>query len=223
MINIAIDGPSGAGKSTLAKALAERLGYIYVDTGALYRAIGLYVRSRDADPKDEKTVILLLKNIKLELKFENSVQIVCLNGENVNSKIRTPEISLYASAVSAIPTVREFLLDLQKNIAKENNVIMDGRDIGTVILPDAQVKIFLCADNEKRARRRFKELTEKGENVTFEQVLSEMNTRDENDRNRKTAPAVRAPDAVKLDNGDLDLEGTVRAAIDIIKSKGVVI
>lgn len=223
MINIAIDGPSGAGKSTLAKALAARLGYIYVDTGALYRTIGLYVKTKNADPKDEKTVISLLKDIKLELKFENAAQAVYLNGENVNDKIRTPEISLYASAVSAIPSVREFLLELQKNIAKTQNVIMDGRDIGTVILPDAQVKIFLCADNEKRARRRFKELTEKGENVTFEQVLSEMNTRDENDRNRKTAPAVQAPDAVKLDNGDLDLDGTVDAAIEIIKSKGVVV
>lgn len=223
MINIAIDGPSGAGKSTLAKALAARLGYIYVDTGALYRAIGLYVSTKKIDPKDEKAVISLLGEINLELKFENSRQAVYLNGENVDSKIRTPQISMYASAVSAIPEVRAFLLDLQKNIAKAQNVIMDGRDIGTVILPDAQVKIFLCADNEKRARRRHKELLEKGESVTFEQVLAEMNARDENDRTRKAAPAIQAPDAIKLDNGDLDLDGTVEAAVEIIKSKGVTV
>lgn len=221
MINIAIDGPSGAGKSTLAKALAKRLGYIYVDTGALYRAIGLYAFNCKKDPKSESDITPLLEKINLELKFEDNQQAVYLNGENVNGKIRTPEISMYASAVSAIPAVRAFLLDLQKNIAKENNVIMDGRDIGTVILPDAQVKIFLSASNEKRALRRYKELVAKGQDVTYEKVLCEMNERDKNDSTRKAAPAVQAPDAVLLDNGELDEEGTVMAALEIIKSKGI--
>lgn len=221
MINIAIDGPSGAGKSTLAKALAAKLGYIYVDTGALYRTIGLYVYNKNTDPKDENAVKELLNEINLELKFENGHQSVYLNGENVGDRIRTPQISLYASAVSALPAVRAFLLDLQKDIAKKENVIMDGRDIGTVILPYAQVKIFLIADNTKRAERRYKELLEKGEKVTLEKVLEEMNARDENDRSRKTAPAVQAKDAVMLDNGDLDLDGTVEAALKIIRSKGI--
>lgn len=223
MINIAIDGPSGAGKSTLAKALASKLGYIYVDTGALYRSIGLYVLGKNADPHDPDAVAPLLKQIKVELKFENGNQAVYLNGENVNGKIRTPEISMYASAVSALPQVREFLLDLQRDIAKNNNVIMDGRDIGTVILPDAQVKIFLIASDLKRAERRYKELLEKGENVTLQQVLDDMVKRDSNDRNRKTAPAVQAKDAVLLDNGDLDLDGTVKKVLEIISSKGIAI
>ncbi|MBQ9921305.1 MAG: (d)CMP kinase [Clostridia bacterium] len=219
MINIAIDGPSGAGKSSLAKALSAKLGYVYVDTGALYRTVGLYVRRKETDPKDEAAVTALLPEIELEMKFENGAQSVYLNGENVNDKIRTPEMSMYASAVSAIPSVRAFLLDLQKNIAKKENVIMDGRDIGTVILPDAQVKIFLFADNTKRAKRRYEELIAKGEKVTLEDVLEDMTKRDNNDKNRKTAPAVQAPDAVPLDNSELDLEGTVQAALDIIKSK----
>jgi len=219
MINIAIDGPSGAGKSSLAKALSAKLGYVYVDTGALYRTVGLYVRRKETDPKDEAAVTALLPEIELEMKFENGAQSVYLNGENVNDKIRTPEMSMYASAVSAIPSVRAFLLDLQKNIAKKENVIMDGRDIGTVILPDAQVKIFLFADNTKRAQRRYEELIAKGEKVTLEDVLEDMTKRDNNDKNRKTAPAVQAPDAVPLDNSELDLEGTVQAALEIIKSK----
>lgn len=218
MINIAIDGPSGAGKSTLAKALASKLGYIYVDTGALYRSIGLYVRRKNVDPHDEKAVSALLCEIDLQLKFENSVQSVYLNGEDVGKSIRTPEISMYASAVSALPPVRAFLLDLQKSIAKKHNVIMDGRDIGTVILPDAQVKIFLTASDQKRAKRRYEELVAKGENVTYEKVLEELITRDRNDSTRKTAPAVKAPDAVLLDNGDLDLEGTLNAALEIINN-----
>ena len=219
MINIAIDGPSGAGKSTLAKALAAKLGYIYVDTGALYRSIGLYVRRKEADPHDENAVSAFLGEIDLKLKFENGTQSVYLNGENVGNNIRTPEISMYASAVSALPAVRTFLLDLQKDIAKENNVIMDGRDIGTVILPNAQVKIFLTASDQKRAKRRYEELVAKGENVTYEKVLEELITRDHNDSTRKTAPAIKAQDAVLLDNGDLDLEGTLDAAIEIINSK----
>ena len=221
MINIAIDGPSGAGKSSLAKALSAKLGYVYVDTGALYRSIGLYVSRKGIDPKNEQAVSAVLPEIDLEMKFENGEQSVYLNGENVNGKIRTPEISMYASAVSALPPVRTFLLDLQKGIAKKENVIMDGRDIGTVILPDAQVKIFLFADNTKRAKRRYDELLAKGEKVSLEEVLEDMTKRDNNDKNRKTAPAVQAADAVPLDNSELDLEGTVNAAIEIIRSKGI--
>ncbi|MBQ9940806.1 MAG: (d)CMP kinase [Clostridia bacterium] len=216
MINIAIDGPSGAGKSSLAKALAKKLDYIYVDTGALYRAVGLFVRSKEVEPTNMAEVEKLLPLISLELDYENGVQTVYLNGENVNEKIRTPEMSMYASAVSAHPPVRTFLLDLQKNIAKKHNVIMDGRDIGTVILPDAQVKIYLFADNESRAKRRYEELLQKGEKVTLESVLEEMNLRDHNDSTRKTAPAVQAPDAIPLNNSQLDFEGTVDAALEII-------
>jgi len=218
MINIAIDGPSGAGKSSLAKALSAKLGYIYVDTGALYRSVGLYVRTKNIDPHDENAVKAVLGEINLELRFENGSQSVYLNGENVNGKIRTPEMSMYASAVSALPSVRAFLLDLQKDIARKNNVIMDGRDIGTVILPNAQVKIFLTASDEKRAKRRYDELIAKGESVTYEKVYEELVQRDKNDSTRKTAPAVKAPDAVLLDNGGLNLEETVNEALEIIRN-----
>ena len=162
MIQIAIDGPSGAGKSTVAKSVARELGIIYVDTGALYRTIGYFVRSRNVDPKDPEGVAALLPEISVELKYENGRQIVCLNGEDLGDRIRTPEMSMYASAVSAIPAVRTFLLETQRKIARENSVIMDGRDIGTVIFPDAEVKIFLTASAEARAKRRTAELLEKG-------------------------------------------------------------
>ena len=174
MIQIAIDGPSGAGKSTVAKALAAKLGIVYVDTGALYRTIGYYVRSKNVDPKAPAAVEALLPEIEIELKYENGTQIVCLNGENLGDKIRTPEMSMYASAVSAIPAVRAFLLDTQRDIAKKNSVIMDGRDIGTVILPNADVKIYLTASNECRAQRRCDELKAKGIETSYEEVLSDM-------------------------------------------------
>lgn len=200
MIQIAIDGPSGAGKSTVAKALAAKLGIVYVDTGALYRTIGYYVRSQNTDPKDAEAVEKLLPNIHVELKYENGTQIVCLNGEDLGDKIRTPEMSMYASAVSAIPAVRSFLLDTQRDIAKKNSVIMDGRDIGTVILPDADVKIFLTASNECRAQRRCDELNAKGIPSTYEEVLADMIERDRADSTRAVAPAIAAPDAVPFDN-----------------------
>ena len=216
---IAIDGPSGAGKSTLAKAVAARLGIVYVDTGALYRTVGYFVRSRDVEPKDAEAVSALLPEIEIRVRYENGVQRVYLNGEDLGDRIRTPEISLYASAVSAIPEVRTFLLETQKSIARENSVIMDGRDIGTVILPNADVKIFLTASIEARARRRYIELTEKGQSVVYEDVLREMELRDGNDRSRAVAPAVPAPDALFFDNSGMTVEEGVDAILAIIRGK----
>lgn len=216
---IAIDGPSGAGKSTLAKAIAARLHIVYVDTGALYRTVGYFVRSRDVDPKDGEAVAALLPEVEIRVRYEDGVQRVYLNGEDLGDKIRTPEMSLYASAVSAIPAVRSFLLETQKSIARENSVIMDGRDIGTVILPDADVKIFLTASIEARARRRYIELTEKGQSVVYEDVLREMELRDGNDRNRAVAPAIPAPDALFFDNSGMTIEEGVDAILAIIREK----
>lgn len=220
MIKIAIDGPSGAGKSTVAKALSKKLGIVYVDTGALYRTVGYFVKQNDTDPKDAEAVAALLPKINIEVKYENGTQNVYLNGENPGDKIRLPEMSMYASAVSAIPAVRVFLLDTQRDIAKKNSVVMDGRDIGTVILPDAEIKIFMTASAEARARRRYRELTEKGESVVYETVLAEMIERDNNDRNRSVAPAIPATDSVHLDNSDMSVEDNVEAILAIIKDKG---
>ena len=219
IINVAIDGPGGAGKSTIAKAVAKKLDILYVDTGALYRTIGLFVKSKGVDPKDEAGVTAILPEISIEVKYENGAQVVYLNGVNHGDAIRTPEMSMYASAVSAIPSVRAFLLETQKQIARTNSVIMDGRDIGTVILPNADVKIFLTASAECRAMRRYKELCERGQNVKYEDVLREMNERDTQDSSRAVAPAKPAEDAIFLDNGDLDLDGSVNAVLKIIEKK----
>lgn len=219
MVKIALDGPSGSGKSTVAKAISARLGIVYVDTGALYRSVGYYVRTKDLDPKNAEQVESVLPEIELDVRYENGVQCVYLNGENLGDRIRQPEISMYASAVSAIPAVRAFLLETQKSIARKNSVVMDGRDIGTVILPDADVKIFMTASNEARAMRRYNELTEKGVAVKYEDVLREMIERDENDRNRDVAPCVPAEDAIIFDNSDYDLEGSINKVIEIIKEK----
>ena len=219
MIRIAIDGPGGAGKSTVAKSVAKELGIIYVDTGALYRTIGLYMMNNGIDPKDAPNVAAALPNFKLELKFVDGKQTVLLDGEDVGDRIRTPEASMAASAVSAIKEVREYLLETQRSIAAKNSVIMDGRDIGTVILPDAEVKIFLTASPEARAKRRHKELLAKGQNVSYEQVYTEMVERDKNDSTRDIAPCVQAEDAVLLDNSNLDFEGTVNAVLEIVKKK----
>lgn len=218
-MKIALDGPSGAGKSSLARAIAERKRIVYVDTGALYRSIGLYVRSQNIDPKDEAAVAACLPSIELRMTHEGGEQHIYLCGENVGDKIRTPEMSMYASAVSAIPAVRTFLLDTQRNIAATTDVIMDGRDIGTVILPDADVKIFLTASPEARARRRAAELAAKGIETTYEEVLADMAERDKNDSTRKTAPAIPAEDAIFLDNSDLTVEETIEKAISIINEK----
>ena len=216
-IQIAIDGPSGAGKSSVSKAAARELGIIYVDTGALYRTIGYYAREQGIAVDNAIAVVPYLDRIHIEVRYENGVQCVYLNGENLGDRIRQNEISMYASAVSSIPEVRAFLLDTQKKIAAENSVIMDGRDIGTVILPDAQVKVFLTASNEARARRRYIELQEKGMPLPYEEILADMNRRDEADRTRAIAPAIPAPDAVILDNSDLNFEETVSALRSIVR------
>lgn len=218
-MKIAIDGPSGAGKSSVAKALSRELGIYYLDTGALYRSIGYYVRSKNVDPKDADAVAALLPEINLEIKYVDGVQAVILNGQNLGDTIRQPEISMYASAVSAIPAVRAFLLDVQRDIARNNSVVMDGRDIGTVILPDADVKIFLTASIEERAKRRYNELTAKGVEVNFDDVLSEMRERDANDSGRSVAPAVPADDAVILDNTGFTVDMSVNAVKKIIDQR----
>ena len=219
MINIAIDGPSGGGKSTLAKRIAKELGYIYVDTGALYRSIALYMLQNHIKTTNKDDVVKALDHINLDMRHENGTQQVYLNGVNVGDTIRTPEVAAGASTVSAIPEVRLFLLDLQRCIAKENNVIMDGRDIGTVILPDAQVKIFLSASMEARAKRRHMELMEKGIVSSYDEILSAMKERDKKDSTRETAPAIPAPDAIFLDNSSFDPDQTFEAALKIIRSK----
>ena len=213
---IAIDGPSGAGKSTVAKARAARLGIVYVGTGALYRTVGYYVRSRGVDPHNAQEVEALLPQIRLELRYENGVQQVYLNGEAMGDRIRTPEMSMYASAVSAIPAVRNFLLDTQHSIAKANSVVMDGRDIGTVILPNADVKIYLTASDECRAMRRYEELKAKGIDTDYESVLADMLERDRNDSNRAVAPAVAAPDAIVFDNSGMQPDECIAGLMTVI-------
>ncbi|MCI6501636.1 MAG: (d)CMP kinase [Clostridia bacterium] len=221
MIRVALDGPSGAGKSTVAKALSARLGLVYVDTGALYRTVGYYVRQKGADPKSEAEVTRLLPEMQVELCYRNGEQHVMLNGEDLGQKIREPEISMYASAVSALPSVRAFLLDMQRNIARHQSVVMDGRDIGTVILPDAEIKIFLSASSEARAQRRYRELTEKGISTTYEDVLRDMEERDRNDAGRAVAPAIPAADAVKMDNSHMTVEENVEAILQLIRERGL--
>lgn len=217
MIRIAIDGPGGAGKSSLAKAVAKELKIIYVDTGALYRTIGYYMLNHGIDPTDEAAVSGELGKFKLELTYVDGEQVILLDGENVKDVIRTPEISMAASNVSAIKSVRDFLLDTQRDIAKQHSVIMDGRDIGTVILPKAEVKIFLTASPEARAKRRYEELKAKGKEVSYDQVYAEMVERDTNDSTRDIAPCIPAKDAIRLDNSGMTPEETVAAVIDIIK------
>lgn len=219
MINVAIDGPAGAGKSTIAKAAAKELGFIYVDTGALYRTIALNCVRHNVTDCPEK-IVELLKNTDVKLDFDESgSQCVFLNGEDVSSLIRTPEISMGASSVSKIPEVRAFLLDLQRDIAKNNNVIMDGRDIGTVVLPNADKKIFLFASAECRAERRYKELVEKGENVKFEDVLSDVNQRDYQDSHREIAPLKPSEDSIMADTTGISLEDSIKMIVNIIKGE----
>ena len=220
-INVALDGPSGAGKSTIAKAVAKKLEYVYVDTGALYRTIAYYVISNGVDTKDETAVCACLDKINVSLEYIGGAQHVMLGGEDVSDKIRTPEISMGASKVSAIPEVRAFLLGLQKDIAAANDIIMDGRDIGTVVLPDAQVKIFLTASAEERANRRFKELQEKGDPSTYEQVLEDIKQRDYNDMHRDIAPLKKADDAIKVDSTRMTLDEVIDEIVRIIKEKTV--
>ena len=217
MINIAIDGPAGAGKSSLSRKLALNLGYIYVDTGALYRAVGLKFSRLGFDTSLQGDIAEVLKTTVVDIRFINDEQRVFLDDADVSDLIRTPEASMMASAVSAIPSVRAYLLDMQRQLAKNNNVVMDGRDIGTVVLPDADVKIFLTADVEERAKRRLLELTEKGEKVTFDEVLADMKQRDYNDSHRAIAPLKQADDAVLADTTKLDLDGSLRLLEKIVR------
>lgn len=213
---IALDGPSGSGKSTLAKNLAKRYGFVYIDTGALYRTIGLFVCDRGIASDDKAGIISCLPDIKIEMKLENGGGAVYLGGKRIGDEIRTPVISKYASDVSKIPEVRAFLLETQRSIARENNVIMDGRDIGTVILPDAQIKLFVTASPEARAKRRYNELCERGVETSYEEVLADMKWRDANDSGREIAPAIPAPDAILFDNSGMTIEETVENAAEII-------
>lgn len=219
MISVAIDGPSGAGKSTLAKHLAKELGYLYVDTGAMYRSIGLYALRQGVDPKDEAAVTALLPRIQIELRYVNGAQRVLLCGEDVSEAIRAENVGMATSAVSAHPSVRAFLLELQRGMARTHDILMDGRDIGTVILPNATVKIFLTASAEARADRRFKELQEKGVDTDYQTVLEDIRRRDYQDSHRATAPLRQAEDAVLLDTSELDLEQSFQAMKKLILSR----
>ncbi len=209
VFRIAIDGPSGAGKSTVAKALAKRLGFVQVDTGAMYRSVGLYIYRKGIQPDDADAVIPQLENINIDLGFSEEGQRIYLNGEDVSEKIRQNEISAYASKVSAIPAVRAFLLEMQRKLAREHSVVMDGRDIGTVVLPDAELKIFQTASVKERAKRRYLELTEKGQTVDLETIKKEIEERDYNDSHRAAAPCVPADDAVIIDNSNITIEENV--------------
>ncbi len=219
VVNVAVDGPAGAGKSTISRAAAKELGFIYVDTGALYRAVGVYALRNGIGTKDSENIEKALKNIVVELKFVGDVQHVFLNGEDVSTEIRTPEASMAASDVSAIPCVREFLFDLQRNIAKKNNCLMDGRDIGTVVLPDAKIKIFLTASAEERAKRRYKELVEKGAKDTYEEVLADLEKRDYQDSHREIAPLKPAEDSVIVDTSDYNFDEAKNIIVNIIKER----
>ncbi|MBO5162849.1 MAG: (d)CMP kinase [Ruminococcus sp.] len=215
-INIAIDGPAGAGKSTIAKMVSAEMGYIYVDTGAMYRAVALYITENNISDENIENA---LKNADVSLRFADGVQRVYLGDRDVSELIRTPEISMAASRTSAIPAVRARLFDLQQKLARENNIIMDGRDIGTVVLPNANVKIFLTASAEERANRRYKELSEKPDCPSYEEILRDINERDYQDMHRETAPLRQAEDAVLVDTTELTLEQSAAKIAEMIKER----
>lgn len=219
VINVAIDGPAGAGKSTVSRGAAKQLGFVYVDTGALYRAVGVNALRKGINTRDKAAVAESINGISVDLVFENGEQKVLLNGEDVSVEIRTPPASMAASDVSAVPEVRAFLFDLQKNIAAKTNCIMDGRDIGTVVLPHAQVKIFLTASPEERATRRYRELVEKGSEVSYKEVLEDLIERDYNDSHREIAPLKPAEDGVVFDTTGFTLEESVKEIVRIIKER----
>ena len=219
-VSVAIDGPSGAGKSTLARGAAAELGYLYVDTGAIYRTIGYYAHTHNMDPKDGQAVVAALPQVHVELTYgDDGLQHMLLNGQDVTKEIRLPEISLCASAVSAHPGVRAFLLEMQRELARTHSVIMDGRDIGTVVLPDADVKIFLTASPEARARRRMLELEQRGTPEPYEKILKEIEQRDWDDSHRATAPLRQAEDAVLLDTTELNFEESREALLKLIRER----
>lgn len=217
MVSVAIDGPAGAGKSSIAKAVSQAMGYLYVDTGALYRAIGLFAVRNGIIPSDAENLIPRLNEIQIELVHKEGEQRILMNGEDVSEEIRLPEMGMAASDVSAIPAVRAFLLEMQRDMAKKYNVVMDGRDIGTVVLPDAKVKIFLTATPQARARRRYEEHIAKGQQVSYNEVEKDLLQRDYNDSHRAIAPLKQAGDAVLADTSDLSLEESIRLVLDIIK------
>ena len=218
--SVAVDGPSGAGKSTLSKAVAAELGIVYVDTGAIYRTIGYYVFGKEIDPKDAEAVIAILPELEIEMRYgEDGLQRMFLNGEDVTTQIRLPQISMYASAVSAIPEVRTFLLEMQRSMARRSSVIMDGRDIGTVVLPDADVKIFLTADAKVRAQRRWKELEQRGTPRPFEEVLREIEERDWADSHRAAAPLKHAEDAVLVNTNELSFDESKEKLLEVIRRR----
>ncbi len=219
MISVAIDGPAGAGKSTLSRKTAENLGFIYVDTGALYRTVGLKFSNCGADTDVNCDIESILNDTTVDIRFVNGEQRVFLDGKDVSDEIRTPKASMMASAVSAKPQVRAFLLEMQRKLARENNVVMDGRDIGTVVLPDATVKIYLTASAKARAERRYKELLEKGTEVSFQEVYDDMVQRDYNDMNREIAPLKQADDAVVADTTECNLEESLDLLLKIIKER----
>jgi len=219
MTKIAIDGPAGAGKSSISKKVAKALGYIYIDTGAMYRTVGLKAVRCGIDTKDGETVASILPSLDIDIRHEGVEQHIFLDGENVSDKIRTPEISMAASNVSAIPAVRVALVELQRKLAENHNVVMDGRDIGSFVLPDAEVKIFLTASVEARAERRYKELIEKGETVDFDAVKDDMILRDKQDSTRAVSPLVVAEGATVIDTSALNFEESVNAVIEHIRSK----
>ena len=219
-ISVAIDGPSGAGKSTLARSIAAKLGYLYVDTGAIYRTIGYHALTQGINPKDEKAVAAELPALRVELTYgEDGLQHMFLNGQDVTKEIRLPEVSMYASAVSAHPEVRTYLLEMQRELARSSNVIMDGRDIGTVVLPDARVKVFLTASPEARAQRRMLELEQRGTPQPFEEILRDIQERDWNDSHRATTPLRQAEDAVLLDTTELNFQESEAALMEIIRKR----
>ena len=219
MINVAIDGPAGAGKSSISRCAAQKLGYIYVDTGALYRTVGLKFSLCGADTSLDCDIERILADTSVDIKFANGEQRVFLDGRDVSDDIRTPQASMMASAVSAKPQVRAFLLEMQRKLARENNVLMDGRDIGTVVLPDATVKIYLTASAQVRANRRLKELLEKGEKVTFKEVYDDMVKRDYNDMHREIAPLKKAEDAVVADTSDCSFDESVELVLKIVRER----
>lgn len=218
--SIAIDGPSGAGKSALARMVAEELGFLYVDTGAIYRTVGLYAHKNGVEPSDASAVTALLGSIRIEMSHGgDGLQHMFLNGEDVTADIRQHAISAYASAVSAIPQVRAFLLEMQRSLARTHNVVMDGRDIGTVVLPDADVKIFLTADPEDRARRRYEELLQRGQQTDYDTVLKDLIQRDYNDSHRASAPLKQAEDALLLDTTGNTLERSFAVLLNTVKER----
>jgi len=217
--SVAIDGPAGAGKSTIAKTAAQKLNFVYVDTGAIYRTVGLAAKRTGYAADDRKSVVAMLPSLVIDMRYVDGVQRMFLNDEDVSEAIRTPEASHYASNVAAMPEVRTYLMDMQRNMATRYNVLMDGRDIGTVVLPNANLKIFLTASAEERARRRYLQLQEKGTVQPYEEVLAEIIERDKRDSERETAPLKQAEDAILLDTSDLNQEESIQAVIDLIEAR----